>query len=67
LDELASADREVCKALAELGVVSDTAKLIANKFKAHGPSTYFGILLELACTYLVLFEYAWIVRIIEVT
>jgi len=42
LDEIASADREVCKALAGLGVVFDTAKLIANEFNAHGLSTYFG-------------------------
>ena len=43
LDELASADREVCKALVGLRVVFDTAKLIPNEFKAHGLSTYFGI------------------------
>jgi len=43
LGELAFADREVCKALAGLGVVFDTAKLITNEFKAHGLSTYFGI------------------------
>ena len=43
LDELAPADRDVCKALAGLGVVFDTAKLIANEFNAHGLSTYFGI------------------------
>ena len=45
LDELAPADRDVCKALAGQGVVFDTAKLIANKFNAHGLSTYFGICL----------------------
>jgi len=62
LDQLAPADRDVCKALAGLGVVFDTAKLIANEFNAHGPSTYFGIcsclfilhelsrLYELACS-----------------
>ena len=32
LDELAPVDREVCKALAGLGVVFDTANLIANEF-----------------------------------
>ncbi len=42
LDDLAPADREVCKALAGLGVVFDTAKLIVNEFNAHGLSTYFG-------------------------
>jgi len=42
LDELTLADREVCKALVRLGVVFDTAKLIANEFNAHGLSTYFG-------------------------
>ena len=42
-DELAPADRDVCKALAGLGVVFDTAKLIANEFNAHRLSTYFGI------------------------
>jgi len=42
LNELAPADREVCKALAGLGVVFDTANLIANEFNAHGLSTYFG-------------------------
>jgi len=62
LDELASADREVYKALAGLGVVFDTAKLIANEFNAHTLSTYFGTgpwlpLLELVCTHLILFEY----------
>ncbi|KAL9284970.1 hypothetical protein ACSQ67_024665 [Phaseolus vulgaris] len=35
--------RDVCKALAGPGIVFDTAKLIANEFKAHGLSTYFGI------------------------
>ena len=43
LDELTPSDRDVCKALAGLGVVFDTAKLIANEFNAHGLSTYFGI------------------------
>ena len=43
LDELAPPDRDVCKALAGLGIVFDTAKLIANEFNAHGLSTYFGI------------------------
>ena len=43
LDKLVSADKEVCKVLTGLGVVFDTAKLIANEFKAHGLSTYFGI------------------------
>ena len=42
LDQLAPADRDVCKALAGLGVVFDTSKLIANEFNAHGLSTYFG-------------------------
>jgi len=42
LDELTPADREVCKALAGLEMVFDTAKLIANEFNAHGLSTYFG-------------------------
>ena len=42
LDQLDPADRNVCKALAGLGVVFDTAKLIANEFNAHGLSTYFG-------------------------
>jgi len=32
----------VCKALAGLEMVFDTAKLIANEFNAHGLSAYFG-------------------------
>ena len=45
LDELTSADREVCKALAGLGVVFSTAKLIACEFNADALSGYFGRLI----------------------
>ena len=56
LDQLAPADRDVCKALAGLGVVFDTAKLIANEFNAHGLSTYFGIR---SCLF-ILHELSWL-------
>ena len=42
LDELSPADREVCKALAGLGIVFDTLKLIASEYNAHALTTYFG-------------------------
>ena len=42
LDELSSADRGACKALAGLGIVFDTLKLIACEYSAHTLSTYFG-------------------------
>ena len=42
LDELSPADREVCKALAGLGIVFDTLKLIASEYNAHSLTTYFG-------------------------
>ena len=56
LDQLAPTDRDVCKALAGLGVVFDTAKLIANEFNAHGLSTYFGIC---SCSF-ILHELSWL-------
>jgi len=42
LDELSPADREVCKALAGLGIVFDTLKLIVSEYNAHALTTYFG-------------------------
>jgi len=42
LDELTSADREVCVALAGPGVVFSTVKLIACEFNADALSEYFG-------------------------
>ena len=42
LDELSSADRGVCKALAGLGIVFDTLKIIACEYNAHTLFTYFG-------------------------
>jgi len=42
LDELSSADREVCEALAGLKIVFDTLKLIACEFNVHTLSSYFG-------------------------
>ena len=42
LDELPPADREVCKALAGLGIVFDTLKLIACEYNAHSLITYLG-------------------------
>ena len=42
LDELTSADREVCVALGGMGVVFNTAKLIACEFNADALSRYFG-------------------------
>jgi len=42
LDELTSTDREVCVALADLGVVFSTMKLIACEFNADALSGYFG-------------------------
>ena len=42
LHELSSADRGVCGALAGLGIVFDTLKLIACEYNAHTLSTYFG-------------------------
>jgi len=42
LDELSPVDREVCKALAGLGIVFDTLKLIACEYNAHALTTYFG-------------------------
>jgi len=42
LDELSPADRKVCKALAGLGIIFDTLKLIAWEYNAQSLSTYFG-------------------------
>ena len=42
LDELSFVDRGVCEALAGLGIVFDTPKLIACEYNAHTLSTYFG-------------------------
>jgi len=42
LDELSPADREICKALAGLGIIFDTLKLIACEYNAHSLTTYFG-------------------------
>ena len=42
LDELSPAHREVCKALAGLGIVFDTLKLIASEYNAHSLTTYFS-------------------------
>ena len=42
LEELSPADREVSKALAWLGIVFDTLKLVASEYNAHALTTYFG-------------------------
>jgi len=42
LDELPSADRKVCVALAGMGVVFNTAELIAREFDADALTQYFG-------------------------
>jgi len=42
LDELPSADREVCVALVGMRVVFNTAELIAREFDADALSQYFG-------------------------
>ena len=42
LDELSSADREVCLALAGLKIVFHTSTLIAREFDANALSAYFG-------------------------
>ena len=42
LDELSSADRGVCEALAGLKIVFNTLKLIACEFNARTLSSYFG-------------------------
>jgi len=42
LDELASADREVCVALVGLKVIFHTPTLISREFKANALSAYFG-------------------------
>ena len=42
LEELSPADREVRKALAGLGIVFDTLKLVASEYIAHALTTYFG-------------------------
>jgi len=42
LDELPSADREVCVALAGMGIAFNTAELIAREFDADALSQYFG-------------------------
>jgi len=42
LGELSPADREVCKALAGLGIIFGTLKLIASEYNAHYLTTYFG-------------------------
>jgi len=43
LDELSSADREVCVALAGLKIVFHTPTLISREFKADALSAYFGM------------------------
>ena len=42
LEELSPTDREVSKALAGLGIVFDTLKLVASEYNAHALTTYFG-------------------------
>jgi len=42
LDEVPSTDREVCVALAGMGVVFNTAELIAREFDADALTQYFG-------------------------
>jgi len=42
LDELSSADRELCVALASLKIVFHTSTLIAREFDANTLSAYFG-------------------------
>ena len=42
LDELSSADREVCVALAGLKIIFHTSTLIAREFDANALSAYFG-------------------------
>jgi len=42
LDELSSADRGLCEALAGLGIVFDTLKLIACDYNVYTLSNYFG-------------------------
>ena len=42
LDELSSADREVCVALAGLKIVFHNSTLIAREFDANALSAYFG-------------------------
>ena len=42
LEKLSPADREVSKALAGLGIVFDTLKLVASEYNAHALTTYFG-------------------------
>ena len=43
LDELSSADREVCQVLASLGVIFNTAELIKNEYSPTGLAGYIGI------------------------
>jgi len=43
LDELSSADREVCQVLASLGVIFNTAELIKNEYSPTGLAGYFGM------------------------
>jgi len=52
LDELPSADREVCVALARMGIVFNTAELIAREFDADALSQYFGRNLRLYLSFL---------------
>jgi len=43
LNELSSADREVCQVLASLGVIFNTAELIKNEYSPTGLVGYIGI------------------------
>ena len=43
LDELSSADREVCQVLASLGTVFNTVELIKNEYSLTGLAGYIGI------------------------
>ena len=43
LDELSSADREVCQELASLGAIFNTAELIKNEYNTTGLAGYIGI------------------------
>ena len=53
LDELSPADREICKALAGLGIVFDTLKLIASEYNAHSLTTYFGREIPLSLSFVI--------------
>jgi len=43
LDELSSADREVCQVLASLGAIFNIVELIKNEYSATGLAGYIGI------------------------